>query len=274
MLPYIKRELGVEVIIKNVPMNAGKTGTVQFWRSKPDGHTLLFVDVGRRIVDQMVTEINPWDINQFTWIAQIDKSIFGLAVAADSPYYTVEDLQKAGLERPMRLGCSEPNRNEIIPPNALAIPHTFVSGYSGSGAAMLGLIRGECDMVSYSLTSILPLVLGGDLRLIVSYSDERSALLEDSGLDVPSATEIGYPALAPLFGSRSVAAPPGTPAHITAALDKAFYNAINDPGYLAWAEKAKRPVTYANGDEVTNIIAELYGLFSEWQTELKTYVAG
>ena len=85
----------IDVIVKNVVGAGGITGTVAMYRAKPDGHTIGHIYADGMLGTQMVRSNVGYDIDKFTWLAVVSsQEAEALLVRRESPYRTIEDLQK------------------------------------------------------------------------------------------------------------------------------------------------------------------------------------
>ena len=95
--------------------------------------------------------------------------------------------------------------------------------YRGTAPALQGLLAGDCDIMFDNLGVSLPLVRGGQLRLLAVATPTRMAALPD----VPTVAET-----LPGFASAAwfaVAAPPKTPRDIADRLSADIAEAIRAP---------------------------------------------
>ena len=66
--------------------------------------------------------------------------------------------------------------------------------------------------------------------------------------------------LAPLEMDRPILAPPGVPAERVAALREAFHAAMNDPAFIAQAEKQHLEIGEVSGSEVAQILTDAFAM--------------
>ena len=66
--------------------------------------------------------------------------------------------------------------------------------------------------------------------------------------------------LAPLEMDRPILAPPGVPAERVAALRSAFHAAMNDPAFIAQAEKENLEIGEVSGPDVAKILSDAFAL--------------
>jgi len=57
---------------------------------------------------------------------------------------------------------------------------------------------------------------------------------------------------------RPILAPPGTPREIVAALRKAFHETMNDPAFIAEAERQHLEIAEVDGDKITQLLQSAF----------------
>ena len=104
--------------------------------------------------------------------------------------------------------------------------------YEGGSAAVLDLMRGETDMMFYSLSQFQPGIQTGELTLLAITADQRSGFTPD----LPTMQELGYD---DVFVSSWYAlfAPAGTPEEYINILFDALNQALADPEVVAALEQ-------------------------------------
>ena len=90
---------------------------------------------------------------------------------------------------------------------------------------------------------------------------------------MPTVVELGYPQLEDLGTWRVLAAPPGLPSDRYDYLNDILLKSMNDPEFVAWSKKAKRPVTPMDGKITTRKLMNAVKLYSEdFRDLLKKYI--
>ena len=149
-----------------------------------------------------------YDIDKFTWLAVVSsQEAEALLVRKQSPYRTVEDLQKAkrvtwGVEG---IGIAR-WVHAFLAANELKIPFDVVAGYGGTGETLPGLLRGDFDVFTQPIDhpSTLPYIRSGEIVPIVNLGESRAK----NAPDTPTAIELGYKNLiVKVF--RAMVGPPG-----------------------------------------------------------------
>ena len=151
----------------------------------------------------------------------------------------------------------------------LGLKLKLIVGYPGQNDALLAMERGELDgypSVFYnSLVATRPNWLPEKkVKLLVQYGAEKEKHLPN----VPfifdlvkneDDRKLWRAAVAPISIGRPYLLPPGVPQERVDALRKAFWDAINDPDFLAEQEKARLGAdTPRSGKQIQDTIEEAY----------------
>jgi tripartite-type tricarboxylate transporter receptor subunit TctC len=269
--PYLKKYLGVDVMVKNTAGAGGLTGLLEVWRAKPDGYTLGIVDVEKFVAYQMVAKMD-YDIRQFMWLNSPAGGHYVMATSAKFPYNTMKEIVAASKTKPMRYITTEVGTTEVITNAVTGMNATYITGSAGGAEMYMEMIKGNADLKPNTDSMTAPFLKSGDLKAIMYYGDKNSAILDSIGVKCQTASEAGYPELAALFGPRGFTAPPGTPANIMAALDEAFTKSYADPDLLAWGTKSNAPIVPLNKAELAKAVDDLANLYNKYSTQLKEYI--
>jgi putative tricarboxylic transport membrane protein len=170
------------------------------------------------------------------WVAALGADYGVLAVAPDSAYQTIEDVINAWRVSPRLVSVvggsavgGWDHLKVLLLADAAGIPvrpiryTTFESG----GAAVIEVVAGRADVFTGDISEVLPQVEAGNLRVLVSLSDERLALLPD----VPTARELGYDVVGPNW--RGFYLPPGVSDEVFDFWTEAFRTLSASPQWEA-----------------------------------------
>ena len=160
----------------------------------------------------------------------------------------------------------------------------IISGYKGGNDVYLAMERGEvsgrCGGLISSIRSTRPDWFPQKKIFVpVAIGLERSPHLPD----VPAVVEIVPDerkkqilqlVLAPQEMDRPILAPPGVPADRLEILRKAFHAAMNDPAFVAEAEKQQIEIDEVSGDKVAEIVRNAFSLPSEIVSAAKEAMGG
>lgn len=188
----LKASMGVPFIVKNIPGAGGGKGTAEANKAKRDGYTLLMGSTGALTARPLIKDPG-YQTSDFVPIAQLVEVPIGLAVAADSPFKSVQDIvdtAKAG-DGNVKYSTPGPGATQHINMEIFAkdqgVKMTHIGGRGGKGAVTKTL-SGEVDFVFVGASNYTSLAKAGKLRVIAVAADERVPYLPD----VPTFKEQGF----------------------------------------------------------------------------------
>ncbi len=218
------------IIIDNKPGAGGNIGTEFISKAAPDGYTIGMGNFAPMAVNKTLfgnlrydpeTDLSP--------VVLIEKGPLVLVVNPNSSYKTIQDIVSAAKAKPGVLtfssggiGGSHQLSAELFQ-QATGIKMIHVPYKSGS-AALTDLMAGNVDMMFDQMYSAVPSIKADKLRPIAITSKKRSPLLPQ----VPSFTEVGYPAIE-VLNWQGIIVPKGTPKSIIDQLNVAANEALKDP---------------------------------------------
>ncbi len=227
-----EKELGQPVVIRSLPGSGGRRGSLQIYRSKPDGYTIGFAHFVPFLADEHLMGKKPaLDLRKFTMIYKIAHGPNYIFVRKDTPYKSVFDFKKAG--RPIKFASTGVGAITWTEANALAgildFKLAFVLGYKKLADASIAVAKGDADAGIGGARHFRP--VKDDLRPLMFFGAKRDPFYPD----VPSAGELGYTKLTQLGSPRVISAPPGTPESKLVVFRDATKRAIADPAFREWA---------------------------------------
>lgn len=201
--------LGEVVLVENRPGAGGLLAAQELLAARPDGHTLLLSNEHTlAIVPHLVEGAGYASPDDFAAVAQVtDKSAIALAVRADSPWLTLQDLR--GHPGALSVGVPAPGSVPELAVGLLGerfgVAATAVR-YRGGAPLVTDLQAGYLELGLTSLAELLEPASAGRLRLLAISGPGRHADLAA----VPTFAEQGFAGLerggvAGLFAPRGVA---------------------------------------------------------------------
>jgi len=230
---YLSRKWNQPVIIENKPGAAGNIGSEQVFKADPDGYTLLSTPQPPLVMNLNLYPSLPYDPAQFVPIAMIARVPSGLLVNPQKvPQKTLAEIIAYAKANPGKLtsatqgnGTTSHLTSEMFQMMAgVKVQHV---PYRGSAPALQDLVSGSVDLMFDNLGSSLPLVQGGQLKLIAVATKTRMKDLPN----VPTIAET-----LPGFESAawfSFAAPPKTPREIVMKINAGVNEALQQPDIQA-----------------------------------------
>jgi tripartite-type tricarboxylate transporter receptor subunit TctC len=243
----LEEELGVPVVVKNMPGSGGRTGSVALYRSAPDGYTIGFFDHDSMMADEILfNKEPPVDYRVIEFIQTVATARDALLVPKDSELTSLEDMQNAG--RPIKIGSTGIGASAWLAMTALSAAMDFevefVHGYESVTEAVLGMVRGDTDATVAGFRQVSGMM--DDLRPIVFLAKgERSANFPDA----PTIEELGHPELGSLGTDYAISAPPGTPDEIIETIRAALEKVTTTDSFKSWAVESGYAASSAGPDE-------------------------
>lgn len=251
--PHLEDILGVNVTIVNRPGGGGAVAWSENQRSTdPDGYTIIGVNLPHITTQPMLRTDTGFETDNFEIITWFQFTPNALLVRENSPFQTLDELIAYAKENPGSVtlggsGSNTANHIAVLQLEQLAdIDLTYVP-FTGTGPTVPALLGGHVTaLMSYSPMAVLQ---QDQVRTLAIASADRVSFLPDAptfveqGIDIVSGAQ------------RGVAAPPGTPEDVVAALADAFEEASRR--IAAEQEEMGFAMLYVSGDEADALIDEI-----------------
>ena len=206
----MSKDLGQQVIVENVGGAGGTLGAARVAKAEPDGYTLLSAPPPPLVINQNLYPKLGFDPSEFVPIVIMGRVPNALVVNPKLPLNSVAEVIAYAKANPGKLtsatqgnGTTSHLTSELFQMMAdLKFQHV---PYRGSAPALTDLVAGSVDLMFDNLGVSLPLVKGGQLKLLGVATPKRMASLPD----VPTIAET-----LPGFESAAwfaIVAPPKTP---------------------------------------------------------------
>lgn len=211
LAPQLSAQLGVSVIIENKTGAGGILGARYVKQANPDGYTLL-LNANHQIVNPMIRASAGYDgLKDFEAVTIVGRVPLAVFVASASPYKSLGELFAAARARPGEISWANSSTGtaghlgtELLRSRGGA--DTPIINYNGGAQGITAIMSGQVTAMVEPLTSILPHVAGGKIRVIAVTSAQRVAQLPD----VPTVAESGFPGFE-INSWYGIWAPKGTP---------------------------------------------------------------
>jgi tripartite-type tricarboxylate transporter receptor subunit TctC len=233
---FYARALGQPVVVDNRPGALATIGAAEVARARPDGYTLLFGTSTSQAAAVGLFKKLPYDpARDFAPIGRVGAVNFALAVRADSPARTLQDLLEMGRRPGKPLSWGYANSANRVAGAALVRHDGFESiavPYKGVPQMLIDIIGGQVDFTIADFPSVLPQVRSGKLRALAVTSPRP--VPELPGVPALGDTIKGFS----LLGWYGVFAPAATPAPIVKLLSEVTQKALLDKDVLRRIESA------------------------------------
>jgi len=253
---------GQPVVIDNRPGAGSNLGAAVVARSAPDGYTLMIGTDALMTSNVHLYKSMPFDpVKDFAPITVAGNNIICLAVNSELPVKTMAELIAYARANPGKLqygtpGVASPHHlsGELLAlKTGVKIVHV---PYRGGGPAANDLLGGHINMAFLSLSSAVPQLPTGKIRIVALVEKNRYAAMPE----VPTIGET-----VPGFEMSSwlgVFAPAGTPAPLIARINDTIQKILGDPPIkekLAGLGLVVAPVTPAELAEIIRTGLEVRG---------------
>ncbi len=248
-------KIGRTIVIQNQPGGSGSIGWTALSMARPDGYTLGFVNLPT-LCSNIVEKLGDYKIEDFVPICNHVNETSMVMVSKSSPFNTIQELIAYAKENPGKLKASTNGKKasnhigaELFAKSAgfkyMDIP------YGGTADQLLALRQGEVDFSVAKEADIASMM--SEVKVLGVFAEKRMPSFPDA----PALGELGL--YNKWYGSaRAIVAPKGTPAEIIAFYEEAFKKAMEDPEYIAAAEKAGVTTLYMNAEDTAKLINQQY----------------
>jgi tripartite-type tricarboxylate transporter receptor subunit TctC len=230
----MSEELGVPVVVRNVPGAGGIRGSIELYRSAPDGYTIGFPHYVSIVTDEHLRGNEPQiDWEDFRMIKLVATAEHFIYVPADSPIQSFEDFRD--MDPPARFattGLASSGWTHVFAlANEMGIESDWVVGYDSLLDAGVAVVRGDAQAGVGGLHNLSGMM--DEIRPIVYFDTQRHPAFPDA----PTVVELGYPKYAALASPYIVSAPPGTSDERIAVLETALDKVVQSPAIQNWIEQ-------------------------------------
>ncbi|HET8748809.1 MAG TPA: tripartite tricarboxylate transporter substrate binding protein [Ramlibacter sp.] len=235
---FLGARLGQAVVVENRAGAGTRIANDYVAKAPPDGYTLLHAAAPIAIGEALYANL-PYDVHKsFEAIVSTAIAPLFLVVNANAPYKTVAEF--------VRWGQSNPKGFTFGSPGAGSAPHLtaellmrsagakgIVVQFKGDAPAYTELLAGRIDATLTAISTAVPHVQAGKLRVLAVANEKRTPLYPEA----PTFVESGLPNVVG-YGWYGLMAPAGTPAGILQRLNTETNAAIADPEVRRKAEAA------------------------------------
>jgi tripartite-type tricarboxylate transporter receptor subunit TctC len=267
------------VIVQNMPGGNSIIAANHVYNvAKPDGLTIGTFNRNLPIAQLTSVEGVKFDITKFQWVGSAANETTILAIRADLPYKTFDELRKA--KETVVIGSTGPGANThdfpLLLKDLLGVNLKIVSGYSSSADIMLAVERKEVDGRAGSFTSLRPFIERKLVRPVIRARSTEPGLeqlpIDESFAPNPRAKAIMALRSTPELLARPYVLPPKTPDAIVKAVRDAFAKTIADPELVAEGKKTKTELEFTPGDQAAKILAEVLNQPKDLVAEFAKYI--
>jgi tripartite-type tricarboxylate transporter receptor subunit TctC len=223
----LHQRLNRAVIVENRPGASGSIGSNFVYRAQPDGYTLLSSPPTPIIVNQFIQKSIAYEPEKLRSIALLAVAPLVLTVRADFPARNMKEFVSYVNANAERISYASNGIGAhvatLLLMKAAGIIGPVHIPYNGAAPALLAVLSGDAQFFIDNMSSTLPFVREGKMRILAIGSKERSSSLPD----VPTFEETGYKdlVLTTWFG---LFAPPNTSTAVMEKLNQSVNEGLQD----------------------------------------------
>ncbi|APE47251.1 ABC transporter substrate-binding protein [Delftia sp. HK171] len=222
-----RKHLPQDLIVLNRAGASGAVGWTELANARPDGYKIGIITVELTMIPHMgLTKISS---DALLPVARLNADPATIAVRADSPYRSIEELIAAARkdEAAVRIGNAGPGSLGHLAAAALqdkAGVKFNHAPYRGANPAVLDLLGGHIEAVAVTPVEVATYVAAGKIRPLAIMAEQR---IQAGWEAVPTLKERGIDLL--IGGWRGLAVPRNTPDAVVQTLRKAMALTLKDP---------------------------------------------
>ncbi len=260
------KQSSVNIAPISMPGAGGRAAVFNLLHDKPDGYTIGMPNVPGLLTSQYDKNQTQLDLSILTWVGNLGRDLYGLAVSAKSPIRNIADLKKQAAQKPISFSSTGFGSTDYFATrvfvNVLGLNYRQILGYTGSAPTMVAVARGDVDAVVHSFASLRAMEKSGLIRTIFVFQNNAKL----SGID--DATTIGKPELGEIFQWRPVAAPPGVAPDVVAKLSQMLMSAAHAPEAIEWAKMTGADLFPLDHVNTAKMIQAQQALVQKWKASL------
>jgi tripartite-type tricarboxylate transporter receptor subunit TctC len=256
------------IIVQNQPGAGSVTMTNQLYAAGPfDGTVIGACFSGLPMAPLLQPASVRFDATKLNWIGSTNRESNILYAWHESPFASLEDLRS----KQMIVGAQAPGSTQydypVLATHLFGMKFKVITGYESTPKIHLAMERGEVNGTLANWSTIKAIaadwVRDRKIRMLAQFGLKPNPELADVPmfLDVAK-TEADRQALvlavARLEFGRPFFMPPNVPQERVEAVRRAFDATMADKEFLAEAEKLKVDVDPLTGEQVADLIAQLY----------------
>jgi tripartite-type tricarboxylate transporter receptor subunit TctC len=253
-----------------------------YHKAEPDGLTLGAWNSGQVLRQALDDRAVKFKADKFGWIGAPVRGMPSCGLMGYTGVKTLDDVLKS--KKRLKIGSTRAGTTTDDLPRLLNLTLgtqlDVIPGFTGTSRIRIAMQKREIDGVCFGwesmrVTATSMLRAEGDEKFIPFITHGRPEDPEVKGL--PELTEVvkgkNLAVVKAWVGQydfqRPLSLPPGTPKDRTAALRRAYKATLEDPQFLADANRSKLIIDYVSGEEIEKIVHEILTISPEAKASLQ-----
>ena len=263
--PFLERLLAARLLIENLPDAGGIVAAVAIRDAAADGTTLGLINASGLLAAHAIEgQLAPNPATDFTLLGQIVSNHMVVFSGRDSGLKDIQDLLRVAQSRPIVVGVRDAGSASFFAVPVLAellgMQYALVSGYVGSPARTLAVMRGEIDIFVGNFDSVSSQVQAGELIPLLQLTVPPHNALDVPQLGGPEgsasqravatgrtpaqAEQLANDLAAIVGAGRLVVAPLALPPRLAACLEDSLGKILQSAELVAAAQRAQLDIDY------------------------------
>jgi tripartite-type tricarboxylate transporter receptor subunit TctC len=241
----MEKDLGQSIVVENRVGGAGSVGLTYLSARPSDGYTIGYLPVETVMLGYQGYDIDP---KRFDLLGQIVSVPATIAVPANSPYKTFQELLDAAKAKPGTITVSNSGAGSIWQAATKAL--NDAAGvqlkpvpFDGGAPAVNAAIAGQVDAVAAGISETSVAAADGRLRVLAVLDDKPSDALPG----VATASTLGVDVA--IGGWGAVGAPAGLPDDVRKALATAVKSAAQSDSFVSVIKKSGNLPVYETPED-------------------------
>lgn len=228
--------LGQNLVVENKAGAGTRIANELVARAAPDGYTVLHAAAPIAIGEALYPKL-PYDLKKdFEPVVSTAIAPLFLIVNAAAPYRTVAEFVEYGRSRPDGLTFGSPGAGSAPHLTAELLLRAagakgVIAQFKGDAPAYTELLAGRIDATLTAISTAVPHIQAGKLRVLAVANEERTPLYPQA----PTIRESGHPSVVG-YGWYGLLVPAGTPPAIVQRLNTETNAVLGDAGLRQKAE--------------------------------------
>ena len=258
--PYLEKILGVPIVVNYMPGAGGALAWTKFSQMKPDGYNVCGINIPHIILQPLGQKDVVFKTEDLKPLALFESTPIGLVVKKDSKINSLKDFIEFAKANPGKVTVgmsgklSGHHMASLMFEKMNGVKLTQVT-FTGAAPQVTALLGGHVEAIWGNSSDLVSFT--GQMKILAIGTEKRMEALPE----VPTFQELGmkfYPRI-----DRGVAVPKATPADITAKLEKAFLDTVNQDEYRSKIVKAGFVPLALNSQQATKYITEQTEIFKK-----------
>ncbi|APW39660.1 ABC transporter substrate-binding protein [Rhodoferax koreense] len=256
-----KKYLNQPIVVSNKPGASGAIGMGEVQRAPADGYKIAVLISELAIIPHLgMTKLTVAD---FIPLGRLNGDPGLIAVRAESPYKTIEDLLEQSKKQPGSVSMGNAGTGSIWHLAAAAVEDkTGVKfnhvPYQGAAPSVAALVGGHVDAITVSPAEIGQFVVAGKVRVLVSMADRRLAAPYDK---IETFKEKGIDLVVGTW--RGLGVPLNTPAETVQVLRDVTRKVAEDPAFKEGLTRGNLLPAYMDGEQFQAFMASQSAYFKK-----------